>query len=52
VRIVKNHIHKIKSTRYFKDLLTDKRKLYPKYDEQIRTLIKYYSQNILPKLDS
>lgn len=52
VRIVKNHINTIKSTRYFKDLLTDKRKQYPKYDEQIRTLIKYYSQNILPKLNS
>ena len=51
IRIVKNHINTIKSTRYFKDLFTDKRKQYPKYDEQIRTLIKYYSQNIVPKLN-
>ena len=49
VRIVKNHINTLTSTRYLKDLFT---KLdYSKKDKQIRTLMKYYSQNIQPKLN-
>ena len=51
IRVVKNHIKTIKSTNIIALLKLNQKKQNKKTDEQIKTLMDFYEQNILTRLD-